>query len=136
MHKFFCNYNRLTERYELSKSQGILFNGKVNIQAENTLLAQIKNNLQALYNTIALIKEKEKDESRLIILDESELLSSNLYHSLFASPLDLPPDKNSLDGSELKTAINLAMLLERDINIPEYNRMIVLIKNNLISLQA
>ena len=133
MHKFFCSFNKLTERYELGKTQGLMFGGKVNIQAENTLLPQIKNNIQSLYEQIVLLKEGQNDDSKLTILDETELLISNLYYSLFASPLELTEKKTG----ELTTdkAIELALLLERDINIPEYNRLIVLIKNNLQRLQ-
>ena len=133
MHKFFCNYNNLTERYELSKSQGFVF-GKVNAQAENVLLGQIKENMQSLYNLIALLKENEKEEKRLEILDESELLLSNLYYSLFASPFELSTETRPLSGSEFKEALALISILERDINIPEYNRLILLIKNNLSRL--
>ncbi|MBO5394779.1 MAG: hypothetical protein J6A28_02615 [Clostridia bacterium] len=136
MHKFFCNYNRLTERYELSKSQGIMFGGKVNIQAENTLLPQIRSNLQALYELIVTIKDNEKEERRLALLDETELLLSNLFYSLFASPLDLPTERKTLSGNELASAIAIVRLLERDINIPEYNRMALLLKNNLLALQT
>lgn len=134
MHKFFCNYNSLTERYELTKSQGMMFRPQVNIQAESTLLPQIKGNIQSLYELIVHIKEQEKDENKLIILDETELLISNLFYSLFASPLELPSEKKVLTGRELSSAINLVSLLERDINIPEYNRMALLIKNNLLAL--
>ena len=136
MHKFFCNYNNLTERYELSKTQGIMFNNKINIQAENTLLPQIRNNLQSLYTLLVTLKDNEKDEHRLSVLDESELLLSNLYYSLFSSPLELPAERKALSGNELTSAIALVGLLERDINIPEYNRMALLIKNNLYSLQS
>lgn len=134
MHKFFCNYNSLTERYELSKSQGVMFSPRVNVQAENTLLPQIKANLQSLYEIIVVLKENEKEEDRLTILDETELLLANLYYSLFASPLELPTEKKTLSGNEITSAINLVSLLERDINIPEYNRMALLIKNNLSRL--
>ena len=133
MHKFFCSYNNLTERYELSKTQGIVF-GKVNVQAENVLLGEVKKNMQSLYNLTALLKENEKEEKRLEILDETELLLSNLYYSLFASPFELLGEKRTLTGNELKEALNLALLLESKINIPEYNRLITLIKNNISRL--
>lgn len=133
MHKFFCSYNNLTERYELTKSQG-MFCTKVNTLAEKTLLTEIKVNLQKLYELIVKIKENEKDENKLIILDETELLISNLYYSLFASPLDLPQNKTATTGLELTEAINITSFLQRDINIPEYNRMIMIIKNNLLML--
>ena len=134
MHKFFCSYNKLTERYELTKSQGFIFNSRVNIQAENTLLPQIKSNLQGLYEQIVILKENEKDENKLNILDETELLISNLYYSLFASPLELTQSNKTASGQELKNAMELISLLERDVNIPEYNRMTLLIRNNLSRL--
>ncbi|MBQ8909084.1 MAG: hypothetical protein IJY90_02205 [Clostridia bacterium] len=133
MHKFFCSYNNFTERYELTKSQGI-FSPRVNIQAENILLNQIKKNIQSLYELTVTLKENEKDEQKLITLDQTELLISNLYYSLFASPLDINENKRALTGTELAEAIKLVGLLERDINIPEYNRMALIIKNNLTSL--
>ena len=101
MHKFFCSYNNLTERYELSKTQGIVF-GKVNVQAESVLLGEVKKNMQSLYNLTALLKENEKEEKRLEILDETELLLSNLYYSLFASPFELLGEKRTLTWNELK----------------------------------
>ena len=134
MHKFFCSYNSLTERYELTKSQG-LFSQKANIQAENTLLKGLKDNIQSLYNLIVTIKENEKDENNLNILDQTELLISNLFYSLFASPLELHTTQ-TFTGSELASAITLVRLIERDINIPEYNRMAYLIKNNLENLNG
>ena len=42
MHKFFCNYNNLTERYELSINRGMAFKNNAQIQAENTLLPEIQ----------------------------------------------------------------------------------------------
>ena len=113
-----------------------MFGSKVNIQAENTLLPQIRSNLQSLYQLIVSLKDNENIDSRLTILDETELLLSNLYYSIFASPLDLPTEKTPLTGKELASAITLVGLLERDINIPEYNRMMLLIKNNLAALQT
>ena len=35
----------------------------------------------------------------------------------------------------LAKAIKLAMVLERDINIPEYNRIVLLVKNNLLQFE-
>ena len=134
MHKFFCSYNNFTERYELTKRQSTLFSPRVNIQAERTLLQEIKQNIQKLYELIVVLKENEIREEKLNLLDESELLVSNLYYSLFASPLELQREKKAPTGNELAEAIKMASLLERDINIPEYNRMTMLIKNNLTSL--
>ena len=132
MRKFFCNYNYLTERYELSNYRGGIFNNKILVQAENTLLPEIKNNIQSLYELIVKIKELTTDEAQMTRLDETELMISNLYYNLFTSPLELP--ENS-DNNELKNlyqrAIALTSELEKAINIPEYNRTTSLIKNNL-----
>ena len=91
MHKFFCNYNILTQKYELTNMRG--FKSMTTIQAENTLLPEIKQTIQQLYENIVLIKEEEKDEERLNLLDETELMISNLYYSLFATPLELIEEK-------------------------------------------
>ena len=100
MHKFFCNYNNLTGKYELSQSKNYLFSNKSYMQAENTLLPQIKQDIQSLYENIVLLKESETDENKLNRLDETELMVSNLYYSLFASPLELAQDK-SLTNSNI-----------------------------------
>ena len=132
MHKFFCNYNNLTQRYELNQTQGFMFNRRVEIQKENTLLGQIKTNLQNLYDLIVAIKEGQTEEC-LLLLEESELLISNLFHSLFASPLEI--NKQEQNSNNIQKALEIVYLLERDINIPEYNRIILLVKNNLQSIE-
>ena len=57
---------------------------------------------------------------------------SNLYYSLFASPLELVGNINN--ESSIKNlftkAIEIASFLEKKINIPEYNRLSSIIKNN------
>lgn len=131
MHKFFCNYNILTGKYELAQAKNNFFSNKSTIQAENTLLPQIKEDLQLLYENIVLLKEKENDENRLNRLDETELMVSNLYYSLFASPLELAHNKQSENDKILLNSLELINQLERNINIPEYNRIVMLIKNNL-----
>lgn len=133
MHKFFLNYNSLTERYELSRNKTILISNKAVAQAENTLLPEIRSSLQQLYELISQIKESEKNENILKELDEIELLSSNLFYSLFSSPLELRrADDNATSLVPLyQKAITIASNLEKMINIPEYNRLIILIKNNL-----
>lgn len=131
MHKFFCNYNNLTGKYELSLSRGNLFSNKTMMQAENTLLPQIRNDLQSLYENIILLKENEKEEDKLNILDETELMISNLYYSLFASPLELAQEKQNTNEQILQNSLKLLNSLEKNINIPEYNRQITLIRNNL-----
>ena len=129
MHKFFCNYNSLTERYELGVTRNMMFNNRINVLAENTLLPEIKALLQELYENTLALKGLLTDEKQLKILDESELLMSNLYYSLFASPLEL------VEGSsEAKTLlarnVEIASELEAKINIPEYSRSAMIIKNN------
>ena len=131
MHKFFCNYNLLTETYELTLAKGLAI-GKVSSMAENTLLPKIKDLMQDLYTTLTSLKDIEKDENRQEELDKTELLLSNLFYSLFTAPLDI---KESEGQNEAKTlyqkAIMLAGEIEKLINIPEYNRSISLIRNNL-----
>lgn len=129
MHKFFCNYNSLTERYELGVTRNMMFNNRINVLAESTLLPEIKALLQELYENTLALKGLLTDEKQLKILDESELLMSNLYYSLFASPLEL------VEGSsEAKTLlarnVEIASELEAKINIPEYSRSAMIIKNN------
>ena len=137
MHKFFCNFNTLTQRYELSSSRSSLsgiFSSRVGAQAENNLLSEIKALLQDLYTNVVLIKEGESDEARLGVLEETELLISNLFYSLFASPLELPEHGRATNGKELSSAIEIVGQLEKTINIPEYNRLCTIIRNNLTSL--
>ena len=62
MHKFFCNYNLLTEKYELAQAKGLMV-GKVATMAENTLLPEIRNLMQELYTTLTAIKEIDKTEA-------------------------------------------------------------------------
>lgn len=136
MHKFFCNYNSLTEKYELSLNKNMLFNQKINVLAENTLLPEIKNTLQQLYDNTILLKEKISDDEKLKILDESELLISNLYYSLFSSPLNI--DENTDNQADIKTilvkCVEETSELEAKVNIPEYNRLCMLLKNNFQNL--
>lgn len=137
MHKFFCNFNPLTQKYELSQVRNNvrgLFSSKVTSQAESNLMSDIKSLLQELYVNIVLVKEKESNEGRLNTLDETELLISNLYYSFFASPLELPQQNMTATGSELAKALELVGRLEKLINIPEYNRLASIIRNNISSL--
>ena len=134
MHKFFCSYNNLTEKYELTLAKNNIFTNKATVQAENTLLPQIRQDIQNLYENIVLLKENEKDEDRLNRLDETELMVSNLYYSLFASPLDLAEKETNNNQQILQASLELINNLEKNINIPEYNRLVGLIKNNLILL--
>lgn len=133
MHKFFLNYNNLTEKYELSLYKGNFFNNKINIQSEKTLLPEIQKDIQNLYETVVSIKEIIKDEDNLLILDKTELMISNLYYSIFASPLELVDKEISPDKVKkyLQNALSVITKIESEINIPEYNRLASLIKNNL-----
>ncbi len=132
MHKFFCNYNPLTQKYELmSGMRNNIFRSNTIIQEENNLITQIKNDIQQLYENIVFLKESEEDEGRLNLLDETELLISNLYYSLFESPLELVEGKK--EGNKEKCKLLINNLLQK-INIPEYNRLCNLIKNNLEQL--
>ena len=133
MHKFFCNFNHLTQRYELSPMRGMAIRNNATIQAENTLLPEIRQNIQDLYEFIVLIKENEKNEDKLNILDDTELLISNLYYSIFSSPLELV-EENKKSGATIDDCRRLVNNLLRLINIPEYSRLCQLIKNNLDTL--
>ncbi len=137
MHKFFCNYNNLTEKYELSLNKNMLFNQKINVLAENTLLPEIKNLLQQIYDNTIILKESIVDEDKLKILDENELLISNLFYSLFASPLNIDStsyDKQVDNKNILVKCVEETSELEAKINIPECNRLCILLKNNYQNL--
>lgn len=132
MHKFFCNYNSLTEKYELSLNRNILFSPRINVMAENTLLPEIKKLLQEIYDNILLLKENITNEEQLKTLDNNELLLSNLYYSLFASPLELnsPSQMQGTIKDILSNTIGKVSSLIEKINIPEYNRLASLMLNN------
>lgn len=132
MHKFFCNYNSLTEKYELSLNRNMLFSPRINVMAENTLLPEIKKLLQEIYDNILLLKENITDEDQLKTLDNNELLLSNLYYSLFASPLELnsPSQMQGTIKDILSNTIGKVSSLIEKINIPEYNRLASLMLNN------
>ena len=140
MHKFFCNYNNLTERYELSLNNRSPFSLKINVLAERTLLPEIKELLQGVYDNTPLLKSQMGDEDSLKILDNAELLVANLYYSLFASPLELNDTPRTITNRELLTeTIEKLSLLGEKINIPEYNRSVEIIKNtfqNLLNKQT
>ena len=130
MHKFFCNYNSLTERYELSLNNRSPFSLKINVLAERTLLPEIKELLQGVYDNTTLLKSQIAGEDSLKMLDNAELLVANLYYSLFASPLELNDTPRAITNRELLTeTIEKLSLLGEKINIPEYNRSVEIIKN-------
>lgn len=132
MHKFFCNYNSLTEKYELSLNRNMLFSPRINVMAENTLLPEIKKLLQEIYDNLLLLKENITNEEQLKTLDNNELLLSNLYYSLFASPLELnsPSQMQGTIKDILSNTIGKVSSLIEKINIPEYNRLASLMLNN------
>ena len=132
MHKFFCNYNSLTEKYELSLNRNMLFSPRINVMAENTLLPEIKKLLQEIYDNILLLKENITNEEQLKTLDNNELLLSNLYYSLFASPLELnsPSQMQGTIKDILSNTIGKVSSLIEKINISEYNRLASLMLNN------
>lgn len=140
MHKFFCNYNNLTERYELSLNNRSPFSLKINVLVERTLLPEIKELLQGVYDNTTLLKSQMGDEDSLKMLDNAELLVANLYYSLFASPLELNDPPRTITNRELLTeTIEKLSLLGEKINIPEYNRSVEIIKNtfqNLLNKQT
>lgn len=133
MRKFFCNYNKLTEKYELSYTNSISFNNKTLIQTKNNLLSDINKILQEIYNNLILLKEKHNEENILKLIDESELLLANIYYSLFSSPLELAPQNNQ----NLTSKQILVILIEKCgklieiIEIPEYNKACLILKNHL-----
>lgn len=132
MHKFFCNYNKLTEKYELSTNKGNIFNVKISAEDENSIMQEIRNTIQNIYELTLEIKELSKDNENLSLINETELLISNLYYSFFASPLELPSEnerKNEIKAL-LAKAIEEAGNLEKIVNIPEYNRLVNIIRNN------
>ena len=139
MRKFFCNYNSLTERYELSLNSHSPFSLKINVLAERTLLPEIKELLQGVYDNTTLLKSQIAGDESLKMLDNGELLISNLYYSLFASPLELNDTPRTITNRELLTeTIEKLSLLGEKINIPEYNRSVEIIKNifqNLLNRQ-
>ena len=131
MHKFFCNYNTLTGKYELSGRKNNIFSNNVLTQSENDVMVQIKKDIENLYGYVCKLKENTKAEKHLEKLDEIELLISNLYYSIFASPMDTDKtNENDLDAKQLLTkSVELSSELEKLINIPEYNRISQIIRN-------
>ncbi len=136
MHKFFCNYNPLTEKYELSFNRNMFFSPRVNVLAENTLLPEIRSLLQEIYDNISILKDNITVSEQLEILDQSELLLSNLFYSLFASPLELNSNQPTqvVVKDLLASTIKKASTLVEKINIPEYNRLAFLLLNNFQNL--
>ena len=135
MHKFFCTYNHLTEKYELSLNKNYInINNKSKILAENNLLPKIKNLLQQIYSDLVVLKEKNKEIETLEKLDKCELMLSNLYYSFFSSPLELIEIdfNNTNNDKEILNSLtkNIDEIISI-INIPEYNRLCLLIKNNI-----
>lgn len=133
MHKYFFKHNILTEKRELSKN-GTLF--AQTMANSSTDMQNLKQTIQSLYNYVVLAKEQTEDGEQIDALCKTELLISNLYYSFFASPLELPESKdNTLNFSQLLTkAIETSKSLIEQINIPEENRVALLINLNLQTL--
>lgn len=135
MRKFFCTYNNLTERYQLSVARNGFMSPRINALAENTLLSEIREAIQNLYNQIVCIKEEEQDSDRLSKLDDCELLVSNLYYSIFAEPLNIETECSELPMRQrLNICFDLASRLESMINIAEQYKLCGEIKNIFQSL--
>jgi phosphoglycerate-specific signal transduction histidine kinase len=130
MHKFFCNFNALTGKSELAPNKSIF--ARAFAQTEEETLSQIKKLIQNLYENTNKLKDITTSEKHIENLNEIELLISNLYYSLFASPMEL--ENENKENSEIKqlvtNSIELASNLEKLINIPEYNRLASIIRND------
>lgn len=136
MRKFFCYYNDLTEKQELRLQKSPFTSSKILSSNQSTMLSEIQAILQQIYNDLITIKEKITDENILKKIDERELLLSNLYYSLFSSPLELvSPSQENITAKDLAIRlIDNAIRLVEKIDIPEYNRLATLLKNNFDSI--
>ena len=97
-------------------------------------MPKIKNLLQQIYSDLVVLKEKNKETETLEKLDKCELMLSNLYYSFFSSPLELIEIdfNNTNNDKEILNSLtkNIDEIISI-INIPEYNRLCLLIKNNI-----
>ena len=128
MHKFFLKHNILSEKEEINGVNNIFCQ---TLNNNSTAMQKLKNTIQSLYNYLVLAKEK--DDSQIDDLCKIELLTSNLYYSFFASPLELP-EKNSntlIFRDLIINALEEAKNLIEIINIPEQNRIASIIYINL-----
>ena len=133
MHKFFLKHNILLEKDEIGRTSAVFCQSLSN---NSNSMQNLKETLQSLYNYVVLAKEKATTDNQIDLLCKIELLTSNLYYSFFASPLDLP-EKNSSSSSlkELVSkAIEFSTILIETINIPEENRIANIINLNLQNL--
>lgn len=132
MHKFFYNYNKLTEKYELTENKNFVFSPISQSLSANNLTKEIEQNIQELYKYIIISKDKTDKEDSILIINEIELLISNLYYSFYNNPLDLVKDDSNFNYQELiNHSFKLISDIEEKINIPQYNRVCLLIKNKL-----
>ena len=133
MHKFFLKHNILLEKDEIGKTSAVFCQSLSN---NSNSMQNLKETMQSLYNYVVLAKEKTTTDHQIDLLCKIELLTSNLYYSFFASPLDLP-EKNS-SSQTLKElvykAIEFSTVLIETINIPEENRIANIINLNLQNL--
>lgn len=133
MHKFFLKHNILLEKDEIGKTSAVFCQS---LSKTCSCMQSLKKTLQSLYNVVVLAKEKAYADEQVDLLCKVELLTSNLYYSFFASPLDLP-EKNSSSSSlkELVSkAIEISTELIEKINMPEENRLANIINLNLQNL--
>ena len=133
MHKFFLKHNILLEKDEIGRTSAVFCQSLSN---NSNSMQNLKETMQSLYNYVVLAKEKAYADEQVDLLCKVELLTSNLYYSFFASPLDLP-EKNSSSSSlkELVSkAIEISTELIEKINMPEENRLVNIINLNLQNL--
>ncbi len=133
MHKFFLKHNILLEKDEIGKTSAVFCQSLSN---NSNSMQNLKETLQSLYNYVVLAKEKATTDNQIDLLCKIELLTSNLYYSFFASPLDLPEKSSSSQTLKelVYKAIEFSTILIETINIPEENRIANIINLNLQNL--
>ena len=133
MHKFFLKHNILLEKDEIGKTSSVFCQSLSN---NSNSMQNLKETLQSLYNYVVLAKEKATTDNQIDLLCKIELLTSNLYYSFFASPLDLPEKSSSSQTLKelVYKAIEFSTVLIETINIPEENRIANIINLNLQNL--
>lgn len=133
MHKFFLKHNILLEKDEIGRTSAVFCQSLSN---NSNSMQNLKETLQSLYYYVVLAKEKATTDNQIDLLCKIELLTSNLYYSFFASPLDLPEKSSSSQTLKelVYKAIEFSTVLIETINIPEENRIANIINLNLQNL--
>ncbi len=133
MHKFFLKHNILLEKDEVGRTSAVFCQSLSN---NSNSMQNLKETMQSLYNYVVLAKEKATTDTQIDLLCKIELLTSNLYYSFFASPLDLPEKSSSSQTLKelVYKAIEFSTILIETINIPEENRIANIINLNLQNL--